>query len=510
VGRPRKIKIDAVQFIAFRDGESKRFTSRREALAYLAGAKRIARIEEAYYVCRGWELALDRYPEDEDDPLDDESFSGVRLTERQFVMKGSDRDALLEQAEARRFGSFAGRHTYLKNELLPALGAESRRYAKHVLDRIVASEEAGIQRFDERKAKQAEQAEAVAREAAIPTIGQLFERALSRKIEQGVIQKNTVDSYRYQAAALKTPVAGSPGTSLWDAQVHKVTEAAIQAWFEEYATTKTRFGKLPASKTLINALQVLADVTKALKRDPEHRQFADRLQVVETLLEEVHGATRDSDGWRNRSRLTNEQVLTVLDRCESDEERASMALLLAGCRPPSEPVALRWEHLEYDAKGNLWWHVSASAIEHVGGEIEVRNHTKTRDVDFRQLSICKSMAPWLEKLRGRSIYVLGSGATPMRPTDFVEMIEGLLVRADVTKPGISGYSFRHTVSDEVERLLGRTARDLVLHGKRDTTTGGLHYSHAERNRRRAELTIDGKPYGEHMVWAASPADRAVH
>ena len=181
--------------------------------------------------------------------------------------------------------------------------------------------------------------------------------------------------------------------------------------------------------------------------------------------------------------------------------------MLAGPRPPSEPTAVQWADLEYDPAGNLWWHVVGSAIGLVGGELDLRAHTKTNDVDFRQLNIAKRFVPWIEALRGKSKFVLGPGEEAMRPSDFTDMVESLFSKAGIEGVGISVYSLRHTVSDEIERILGRTARDLVLHGRRDRTTGGLHYSHAQRDRRRAELTIDGKPYGEHMVWAAVRAQR---
>lgn len=140
-------------------------------------------------------------------------------------------------------------------------------------------------------------------------------------------------------------------------------------------------------------------------------------------------------------------------------------------------------------------------MEHVGGDLDLRAHTKTKDVDFRQLNIAKRFVPWLEPLRGRSKYVLGNESGPMKPSEFTELIEVFIARAGIGGAGISSYSLRHTVADEVERILGRTIRDLVLHGRRDRTTGSLHYSHAQRDRRRAELTVSGLPYGEHMTWA---------
>lgn len=152
-----------------------------------------------------------------------------------------------------------------------------------------------------------------------------------------------------------------------------------------------------------------------------------------------------------------------------------------------------------------------SAIELVGGELDLRAHTKTNDVDFRQLNIAKRFVPWIEALRGKSKFVLGAGEEAMRPSDFTDMVEATFSKAKIEGVGISLYSLRHTVADEVERILGRTARDLVLHGRRDRTTGSLHYSHAQRDRRCAELTFDDKPYGEHLVWASGNAtiDRNV-
>ncbi len=92
---------------------------------------------------------------------------------------------------------------------------------------------------------------------------------------------------------------------------------------------------------------------------------------------------------------------------------------------------------------------------------------------------------------------------PCRPSDFTELVEDLISRAKIEGAGISTYSLRHTVADEVERILGpRTVQaDLVLHGRRDRTTGSLSTTPMPSEIGAGpSLTIDGKPYGEHMVW----------
>ncbi len=130
---------------------------------------------------------------------------------------------------------------------------------------------------------------------------------------------------------------------------------------------------------------------------------------------EVKNAIRGSDGWRNRHRLTNDSVAkSYRGRAKPTIEKGAVALMLAGSRPPSEPVAVRWEDLEFDAKGNLWWHVASSAIELLGGELDMRSHTKTQDVDFRQLNISKTICSvGRATLKERSRFVLGDADQPM-------------------------------------------------------------------------------------------------
>ncbi len=354
----------------------------------------------------------------------------------------------------------------------------------------------------EKQAKEAEAARAAAL-AAIPTVGAVFEQDVERRVASGRVQRNTADVYRYEASAFELEIATPSGSRpLAETQVHELSRAAIKEWFGVFAARETRFGKLPTSKTCVTVLGHLRSVGKALKGDDDLAEYAAPFDVLDGMIEEIKKSKGKGDGWRNRHRLTNEAVIKLIDACETDLERAAVALVLAGPRPPSEPVAVEWDHLETDAAGNLWWHVQASAVEHIGGELDVRTHTKTKDVDFRQLNIAKRFVPWLDAVRGRSSYVLGSGSEPMKPSDFTDLMESLIARASIGGSGISVYSLRHTVADEVERLLGRTVRDLVLHGRRDRTTGSLHYSHAQRDRRRAELTISGRPYSEHMAWSA--------
>jgi hypothetical protein len=434
--------------------------------------------------------------------LDHEDFSGKVLSEREAVLKGNDADALLAKADGLRRASF-DREWLLFNSPsnLRQLSAESRLLALSSVERF-------YERTDERHDReQAEgdrrlvEAEAKAKEAAIPTLAQVFDAEVERRLKAGLIQQNTADTYRYEANAFGLETTTLSGRkALSDSQVHHLTTDSLTEWFGVFAARTTKFGRLPTSKTCENVLTHLRSVGKALRRSTEYHDHYRPFEVVDDLLEEVKNATRGSDGWRNRHRLTNNSVAKLIATCETDLEQGAVALMLAGFRPPSEPVAVRWEDLEYDKEGNLWWHVSSSAIELLGGELDMRTHTKTQEVDFRQLNISKRFVPWAEQLKGRSRYVLGDGDQPMRPSDFTELVETLISRAEIEGAGISTYSIRHTVADEVERILGRTVRDLVLHGRRDRTTGSLHYSHAQRDRRWAELTIDGKPYGEHMVW----------
>jgi len=505
-GRPKKLKIDAVRYVAHGDGDSRTFSSRSKAFAYIASAKRNVRVEAVYFVARGWELDMQRYPLAGEEKRAETDFSGKRFFERQFVLKGADRDALLMAAERRRRDSFIEHRFMLSDRRLrDQLAPASRKLAEEVLeDYYVSERDPEIEKETARKEAAEAEAERLAREARIPTVWQVFEDDLANRLKQGLIQSNTADTCRYEASALRHEVPhGREMVPLKDLRVSQVTEESVRNWYDRYSTTETRFGKLPSSKTLENTLNHLGAVRKALKSNPTLRDFAQRFEVVDELLVVARRVSHDTDGWRRRHRLSNAEVQRVLGACSTEMELAVVALALGGGRPPSELIAATWDHLEYDDAGHLWWHVSASGIER-GGEVELRSQTKTKDVDYRQLSICRAHVPHVEALRGRSPFVLGDAAgEPMLPSEFSELVEALLTRAGVKRPGISTYSFRHTVGDEVERLLGRTARDLVLHGKRDRKTGGLHYSHAERDRRREELTFGGKPFGEHMPWASA-------
>ena len=504
MGRPRQTKITAIRFIAHRDNETKQFDSLRAANLFASTARRTSKVEPIYWKARFWVLEVERVPRPGEESLDEADFTGRRLTEREDSIKGSDHDALKARAEGLRRASFEREWLLLQQETnLKQLPEASRRLALECAEKFYERVDEKIERKEadlERKRVQAVKQSAI---DAIPTVAALFQSEVKRKLAGGFLQQNTADVYLYEAAAFDLETTTNSGRRpLGDTQVHDVTRSSIQEWFSMYAARSTRLGRLPTAKSCENVLSHLRTVGKVLKKDDVLSTYAGPYDVIESMIEELKRSTGKGDGWRNRLRLTNDSVTKLIDACQNDVERAAVALTLAGSRPPSEPAALEWTHLERD-NGNLWWHVQASAIEQVGGRLELRAHTKTKDVDYRQLSVARRFVPWIEALRGRSDkYVLGDENGPMRPKDFTEMIESLIEKAGIGGSGVSTYSLRHTAADEVERLLGRAIRDLVLHGRRDRTTGGLHYSHAERDRRRAELTINGRPYGEHMVWAA--------
>lgn len=504
MGRPRQTKLDAIRFVAFRDNESKEFDSRRAANLFVSTARRSSRVEPIYWKCRYWVLESERVPGPDEQHLDYEDYSRLRFWEREAVLKGADPDALSIRAEAIRRASFEKYWLELRDDAnLRQLPPDSRRLALETRERFYDRLDDSYDRKEAEKERKRAEAERQAALAAIPTVGAIFEQDVEKRVASGRIQRNTADVYRYEASAFDLEITTPSGPKpLVQTQLHELSRTAIKEWFGIFAARQTRFGKVPTAKTCENVLSHLRSVGKALKSDDELSAYAAPFDVLEGMIEEIKKSKGKGDGWRNRHRLTNDSLAKLIDACETDLEKAALALVLAGPRPPSEPVAVEWDHLETDAADNLWWHVQASAVEHVGGELDFRTHTKTKDVDFRQLNIAKRFVPWLEPLRGRSKYVLGSESGPMKPSEFTELIEALIARAGIGGSGISSYSLRHTVADEVERILGRTIRDLVLHGRRDRTTGSLHYSHAQRDRRRAELTISGRPYGEYMVWSA--------
>lgn len=504
MGRQRKFVVTAVRFTAHRDKQSEVFTSRKLALAFIATAKHTPRLEETYFTCRGWQLHVEAVPRRGEDPSDAESHTGYVLTEKPFILKGADSTELLARAEAQRLQSFA-RHWLLftRQENLDQLAPESRKLALQTIDLEYVKFDEGDRRLVEKKKAN----EKKAWEAAVPTVGAAFETELSRRVKQGSVRSNTAEVYRYEASAFEIEVShGKSMVAFKDVQVHRLTEKMVRDWFDAYSLTETRFKKLPSTKTCINVLGRLQIVKDGLKRQPEYRGFIEHFAAIDEMLEDLREGSRDTDGWRKRRRFSNEDIGKLIASCTTDLERAALALMLAGSRPPSEPTAVAWHHLEYDDAENLWWHVSASAIQLVGGKLELRvGQTKTGDADFRQLNVCKGLAKWIERRRGKSHWVLGDGDKPMLPSELDKLFDGIVERAGVAGKSLSIYSLRHTVSDEVERVLGPTIRDRVLHGRRERTTGNLHYSHALRDRRRAEVTVDGKPYGDHMVWATHRA-----
>ena len=503
MGRPKKLKVDAIRFRAWKDGTSAEFNARRDAIAFTHGYKRSVNIEELYWAARGWEVTIERYALPGDEGRDPDDYSGRRAKEVEFSIKGPDKAQLTKDAVARRRASFV-KHCYelrdytLRSQLAP----DARALAEEVLQVEYRAHDHRIERQEEQQREKAKKAAEKAAVAAIPTLQKVFEDDVERRFRKEMIQKNTRTTYLYEATAFDLTVTLESGdVSFKDVQIHNLSGEVVEEWFGKYAARLTKFGKLPTSSSCENVLGHLAKTRKAIARDAKYREHAAGLAIVDQLLEELKAADRSSDGWRNRHRLTNGSAEKLLKAAQTDLERAAMALLFAGSRGPSEPCAVEFDHFRYDAKGNLWWHVCASVIEHEGKELELRTQTKTKAVDYRQLNVCKSLAQWIEARRGKSKFVLGNEDALMLPSDFVVMVEQLIARAGIAGTGISTYSLRHTVSDEVERLHGRTARDLVVHGKRDQTTGSLHYSHAEQERRWKELTFKGKPYGEHMTWA---------
>jgi PAS domain-containing protein len=503
VGRPKQTKLDAVRFVAHRDNESKEFDSRREANVFVSSARRSSRVDPTYWKCRYWVLELSREPAPGEEHLDYENFSQLHFSEREAVLKGANPELLSARAEALRRASFERHWVNFRNEShLRQLPPESRRLALETVERFYERYDDQFDRREAKKEAKRKEEDLQTALAAIPTVDQLFRAHVDNRVASGHIQRNTAETYLYEASAFEIETTCTLGRKpLASTQVHDLSRAAFKEWFGVFAARQTRFGKVPTAKTCENVLSHLRAVGKSLKNDDDLSKYAPPFDVLDGMIEEIKRAKGKGDGWRNRHRLTNESVAKLIEAAQTDLEHAALALVLAGPRPPGETVALEWEHLENDGSGNLWWHVQASVIELVGGDLDVRIHTKTQDVDYRQLSIARRFVPWLEPLRGRSKFVLGEGDDPMRPSTFTDLIESLIERAAIGGMGISTYSLRHTVSDEIERILGRTARDLVLHGRRDRTTGSLHYSHAQRDRRRAELTFDGTPYAEHLIWA---------
>lgn len=467
-------------------------------------------MEPEYFRCRFWVLDVERIAAHGEEGCAYEDLSGIRLFEREAVLKGPNRDVLEAKANAERLRSYDRYWMHFGDQdILKQLSGSARITAMAAYERYYQSEDSRIERREAIKKAEALSEQETARLRAVPTISSFFQDLVESRLKLGRIQSNTAETYRYEAAAFNIVVSTAQGDRAFgELQLFDVTTSIVDEWFGKFSARITKFGRLPTRKTCLHVLGHLVTVRKELKRKDSLKAYGSALEHVDGLLEEIRVAKNRGDGWRNRHRLMNEDVLAVVEACQTDAERGLVALLLAGSRPPSEPAAVEWSDLDYDSDGNLWWHVQNSAIK-TGGVLDLRNHTKTLDVDYRQLNIARRFSPWIESLRGRSPrFVLGDGENPMDPDTIETMIGELLERAGVTGVGISSYSLRHTVSDEIERILGERIRDLVTHGPRERTTGNMHYSHALRDRRRAALITNGLPYGEHMVWTGN-SDRSA-
>ena len=372
MARPRQTKVDPVRFVAFRDSESKQFESRRAANLYVSSARRSSRVEPTYWKCRFWVLDVCPAPLPGEEKLDEEKHTGFRLTERERTIKGPDADELRARAEGLRRASFEREWLLFRKEAnLRQLSSESRTFALECVERFYERVDERDERLEaERGRKRTEAAHRAAVEA-IPTVSSVFQAEVDRKVKGGSIQRNTAEIYLYEASAFEIETStGSGRRKMGETKVHEVSRAAIKEWFGLFAARPTRLGRLPTAKTCENVLSHLRAVGKALRREDDLSDYAAPFDVIDGMIEEIKKAKGKGDGWRNRHRLTNESVAKLIGACQTDLERAAVALALAGSRPPSEPVALEWKHLESDAEGNLWWHVEASAIEQAGGKLE--------------------------------------------------------------------------------------------------------------------------------------------
>lgn len=213
-------------------------------------------------------------------------------------------------------------------ENLRQLAPDSRNLA-------LACVENYYERTDERENRQQAEregirveAEARAKEAAIPTIATVFEDEVKRRLDAGRIERNTADNYRYEPSTFKIETTTGTGRRLLaDAQVHHLSTESFTEWFGLFAARETRFGRLPTTNTCVNALTHLRSVGKALRRSDQYREFHRPFEVVGVLIEELSGIKRGSDGWRNRHRLTNDSVLKLIDACATDLERATVAIV---------------------------------------------------------------------------------------------------------------------------------------------------------------------------------------
>lgn len=405
-------------------------------------------------------------------------------------------DRLRHKASARRRLSYERLWSYLTPDVLKAqkpsdMPETARRFAREVL----ASMEGKLDEVHEAH-------EVKVRIASLPKVRDLHAQAVAEDLRVGRISAGTAENAPYLAAGWLKLIG--------DRRLDKVTASDFSQWLSGAMGTGSK-------SALTNAVSEIRRVYKHLRRAENLEQYA--APFVTSKLSEALSGVVMTDGERRSEPLRPEEVELVIEACESDAERAAVALALLGIRRLGEVCAASWSDFSEEL-GSRWFRVSQAAVDLSNGRVvleapkDVKKRKRSNSITYRHYPVTARLWSLIEPLSGQSEFVLGaveglqtdteSGVpNPVRLSK--RILGAVLTRAGITRPRVTPYSFRHTVLDATEEHAGRIHRDLLHRGDDDNSVANRHYTHADATRFRKRLLMpDGKTCGDVLPWAREP------
>jgi integrase len=334
-----------------------------------------------------------------------------------------------------------------------------------------------------------------AKSAALPTVRQLADQAIARKL---VRDKNVV-SDRAHLSKLDAPIFHKDGKfRLGRLKVDEVTQSHLVAWVKMVTQMP---GRMPGTTLSEHSVELAIALVKLawseLLHDEEQAKCFEALRF-DTLASLFRKATpREVD----RRLLDLDKLLLVADCARTPKEAGVMALLLMGVRM-NEVGAVRWEDISTDEEGRLW-------VEPVGSisasRRKWRPRTKPGWRENRALPVCEYQRQMLDfaKVEG-SEYVCGSSTCST--SDVGDVYWSLSERAGVAWTDGDHCKFiRHTVLSTVSDVAGELVAEMWGHQKhRDTMLSrvyDLRQVRAKRKAARRNLYVDGICASELLPWA---------
>ena len=494
--RAQTIKVRKVR--ATVGSTSRVFTSKAKAQAWVVqetrGSQRTS-IEPIAIAVEDYELKHEHFARENEDPDDPENWTGIRLIEEQFSIYGTAADEEpIEAVEKRlRFeASLRRERSYrrlihqlhkesLGNQSRTDMPKSAREYASSILARYRNEVDTGREQFETRK-----------RVAALPTIAELHDTAVKTDLDAGRISNGTA-----VAAKGFAPWRGELGK----VRVDKITSDHFHSWLSKELAKKTG-----GTKRLRNAVGEIARLFKYVRRDKDLRVYSAAF-TVEDLRLDLSGLKRADDGAHGRRVFTLDELRAMFIACQTDVERATFALALLGVRTLSEVAGAGWENISQDL-GSHWLKVEFGVVDGKKGELfleepkDVKARRRKNKTIVRHVPITKLLWTFIEPLRGRGRFVLGEGESIVSPRFVERTLNRLIDRAGFREPGVSPYSFRHTVLDRTEELAGKEFRDLLHRGDDDPSIANRVYTHSDAIRFRKKLFVrEGVTCADVMPWA---------